>query len=500
MNIFLNIFLYYTTIIIIFRKSFESNNYSLIFQFTTILKKDPELSNSLNLTLMNNIMENILLNDIYIKLELGSPPQNLYLRISANSDDFFISKSNSVYEEKYSKKNGSFYFDGLDSSTFYYQTDERGHLFFSHTHLSEYVKDNIIFNSTKNGENKICIKNFTFLLAYKVNGPHHGIVGLKGELTEELKRRREDFFTSLKKFNLIKNDIWYLKYDNNKFNGSLILGNYPHNDQNIAKKGKNEIFKINHFRKIYTTIIKNNGESQWGLSFDKIYLKNVSASNKEYEEILDDCEKCKNVELNPNFGAIIGPTKYKLLLESAYLNKFLNNKICFQPILKISKNNEDKSFYYYYCYSSYIEQMRKEFMPIIFEHKEFKYNFTLNFDDLYVKKNNYIFLKIIFQQYQTTNWVFGAPFTNNYLLLFDSNSKEIGFYSENINDNINVEIKKSKNSFVNILQKTIIGFLLVIIGVIIGKKLFGLRRKLRANELEEKFEYKPASEKNLLFK
>ena len=45
-------------------------------------------------------------------------------------------------------------------------------------------------------------------------------------------------------------------------NISLILGNYPHNDLYIDKKGKNEIFTINHFRKIYSTKSNNNLESQ----------------------------------------------------------------------------------------------------------------------------------------------------------------------------------------------------------------------------------------------
>ena len=60
-------------------------------------------------------------------------------------------------------------------------------------------------------------------------------------------------------------------------------------------------------------------------------------------------------------------------------------------------------------------------------------------------------------------------------------------------------IKKGENSFTKILQKIIIGFFLILIGIYLGKKLFGLRRKLRANELEEKFEYKPVGEKNQLF-
>ena len=138
-------------------------------------------------------------------------------------------------------------------------------------------------------------------------------------------------------------------------------------------------------------------------------------------------------------------------------------------------------------------------MPIIFEHKEFQYNFTLNFEDLYIKKNNYIFLKIIFEENQNLDWVLGAPFLSKYLFIFNSDSKEIGFYSKNINNKIENSEKRPANYFVNVIKKFFICFILILIGIILGKKLFGLRRKLRANELEEKFEYKPADRQNQLF-
>ena len=77
MELFLNIFLFYL-IVINFTFSLKSDNYSIIFPFKTILQKDPELTSSLNLTTINKIMENILINDIYIILELGSPTQNIY--------------------------------------------------------------------------------------------------------------------------------------------------------------------------------------------------------------------------------------------------------------------------------------------------------------------------------------------------------------------------------------------------------------------------------------
>ena len=496
MKLLLNVFLF--LLIIKIKISFESENYSIIFPFSTIKPKDPELTPSLNLTLMTNILQNIFLNDIYLKIEIGTPPQNINLRISVNIDDFFLSKDTALFEKEYPKKNGNFYYNQLLSSTFFNQANDKGRTYFSHRHMSEYVKDNFIFYSTKNNnDNKILVKNFTFLLADKVMGPNHGVVGLKGGLSEKLERK--DIFDSLKKNNLIKNCIWYLKYDN-IYSGSLIIGNYPHNDDNIIKEGKNELLKINRFRKIYTNIDQKNWGNQWGLTFDKILIKNISNSPFTYDEILKDTKNNKHAFLNPNVGVIIGPKHYKFLLENIYLNKFLDNKICFQPMLKIRINYENKLYYYYYCNVSYLEQIKKEFMPIFFEHKEFNYNFTLTFDDIFIQKNNYIFLKIIFDCIET-DWVLGAPFLSKYLFVFDSDSKEIGFYSPNIYDNIEEETKNYKinNSIGDYILKIIIGFVLIIIGIFIGKKLFGLRRKLRANELEEKFEYKPAEKIKQLF-
>lgn len=496
MNYFLNIVLYFIAIIIKRKNCINSENYSIIFPFITIPNKDPELTSFLNITTMNNIMKNIFLHDIYIKIELGSPPQVINLRLSINIDDFFISKNNTIYEEQYPIKNGNFYFNEFKSETYGYQTEERGHIYFSHRHLSEYAKDNFYFYFTNN--KKITIPNFPFFLAYKVNGPNHGIIGLKGGLSEDGKMN--DIFSLLQDNSLIRNNIWYLYY-NNKYNGSLFFGNYPHHDKNIIKEGKNEYLKINHFRKIYTIINEKNPENQWGLNFEKIYLRNITISSTIDQEILNNCKTCKKCILNPNFGIIIAPQKFKFLFENIYMNKYLNNKKCFQPMLEMILKGKKKTYYYYYCDSSYLQEMKKDFQPIIFEHKEFLFNFTINFDDLYVQKNNYIFFKIIFDVNQQMEWILGDPFFNKYFFVFNSDSKEIGFYSKNINDNIfeNNNGKEGKNSLLSILIKLIIGFLLVILGIIIGKKLFGLRRKLRANELEDKFEYKSVGRQNQLF-
>ena len=257
---------------------------------------------------------------------------------------------------------------------------------------------------------------------------------------------------------------------------------------------------MNHFEKVYSNVNQERWDSTWGLNFNKIFYENKI--NNTYNEILKKNENSKNVILNPNFGVIIGSVNFKYFFEINYLNKFLNNKICYQPMLRITRNYEDKTYYYYYCKASYLEQMKKEYNLLIFEHKDFNYNFTLEFDDLYIRKNNYIYLRIIFDQYNS-NWVFGSPFFSKYSLFFDSDSKEIGFYSPNINHNILGENYNNKNeenknnySVTKVILQIILGVILLVVGIYLGKKLFGLKRKLRANELEEKFEYN-AGEKQI---
>ena len=84
-------------------KLLSSENFSVIFPFTMIDKNEPELTTSFNTTITNEIMKNIFLNELFIELEIGSPPQKLNIRISVNSDDFFISEGNATFEKKYPK-------------------------------------------------------------------------------------------------------------------------------------------------------------------------------------------------------------------------------------------------------------------------------------------------------------------------------------------------------------------------------------------------------------
>ena len=108
----------------------SAENFSLIFPFTTIEKEEPELTTLYNDTITNEIIKNIIINELFIKLEVGTPPQKLNLRISVNSNDFFISKSDAILENNYPKKQSNFYFDLSKSSTFQYSPNKKGQIFF----------------------------------------------------------------------------------------------------------------------------------------------------------------------------------------------------------------------------------------------------------------------------------------------------------------------------------------------------------------------------------
>ena len=454
-------------------------NNSIIFPFNTIPLNELENISLYNESFSNNIIRNLYENNIFINIKIGTPSQEIKLPININSDDFFISKPDADFDRNYPKRNGDFYFNQSLSKTFDYQIGRKEETYYSHPHLSNYVQDSFNFIFTKNQKNEIKIENFKFLLAYQIRESEHGVIGLKGYANNI---RRQDFLTSLKNYNLTNSYIWYLKYNNSK-KGNLIIGNFPHHDEyNNKNCKKNCIFKEKHFAKIYSNITKDSWRNQWGLNFKNILIQN----NDHNENILIDCEKCKMAEFNPNLGIIKGSQKYEQIIKDNLFNKYITLNLCFKEIITINKNYEENSYNYYYCNSSIYNNLKIEFNSIIFEHREFQTNYSLDFDDLFIQENEFIFFKIIFDDYY--NWIFGAPFLSKYLFSFNSDTKEIGFYSENILNENNNDNKFDIIQFIKIIGIIVLGIILIIIGIFIGKKLFGPKRKTRMNELEDNFE------------
>ena len=104
----------------------------------------------------------------------------------------------------------------------------------------------------------------------------------------------------------------------------------------------------------------------------------------------------------------------------------------------------------------------------------------------------------------TNSFLLGSIFFKKYFFCFDNNNNQIGFVQENDNSN------NSNNNTKEVITLhwynsvgTVIALIFVIMiiglgGLYFGKKIY-YRRKLRANELEDEFEYENTKDKNNKF-
>ena len=131
--------------------------------------------------------------------------------------------------------------------------------------------------------------------------------------------------------------------------------------------------------------------------------------------------------------------------------------------------------------------------------------FSLDKHDLFVEKFDRIYFLVIFRKSDNENniWELGEPFfykTRNNPIIFDQDNKKIGFYNLNLpkisneeynnNNNKNKEEEKNSNNFIIYLGIGIGIIILVVLAFYLGKFL-NEKRKKRANELNDDFDYSP---------
>ena len=121
---------------------------------------------------------------------------------------------------------------------------------------------------------------------------------------------------------------------------------------------------------------------------------------------------------------------------------------------------------------------------LYFQIKNGNIYFILTPKDLFYKFKNKLYYLIIFHPYKSNKWTLGIPLFTKYLINFNQDKKLIGFY-------IDDKIKEEKNRI--FLKLFIISILVNVIILIICLyyKIVKKNKKIRANELEENFDYSP---------
>ena len=401
-----------------------------------------------------NYSVNLLYNNLYTNISLGSPLQKIPFYFSFNSN-FFIIKDKII---------GGFFNEETSESISKNNDLEFIHKFEDSIYYGYYKTDNFLF---KNSENKkIKVDNLIFSLSNKYNNSNsnkeneiidnYSIIGLRLNNYRGNSKDNNSFIKQLKDKKIIESYSFSFEYES-KEKGLFYLG--------CCINQFDDDYKLNNYR--YTKVDFDRNNFEWKINFEKInYSENYS------EEIF------KGAIFNINLGGIIGNFKYQDFIYENIFKKYIKEKICFEEIIY------DK-YQIIYCNKNF---NIKEFPNIVFYHKNMNYSFVFDYNDLFTENNDKIYFNVFFNiKFKSFYWIFGEIFFRKYKIVFDQDKQLIGFF-------INMKNKKKFNyhKYLYICFICIIIFLIILIYNIKNK----IPRKIKANELEENIIYYSINNRN----
>ena len=424
-------------------------------------------------TIKNNNSNNILSllqNQIYTKLEIGTPKQTIYLGISTElslfeidsyliNDNFYSIKKSKSYKatdipayEEYKRIKEKL----ILNETFYFQDS------LSNDNLKTY--NNLMFNYITELSSGFTDKDYGYIDDDNLN-LISGVIGLqvtrKYSLNENI-----ILIKSLKNIEAIDKLLWSIIYKNDH-EGYLIFGEYPH-EYNKSYYNENNLKKTNCIFDTQTS------EFYWDFIFTDITVGEKKINSE------------RSATYAPQSGVIIGPDEYKNLISDFFQNFTKNDKCSLNEI------EYKKSTYLYYECNKDIDI--NNFEPIVFVHHEFEQKFILDKNDLFADFGNKKIFLIFFKKENNKKWMLGGPFTKKYFFTFDHDSKMIFYYNK-------LDNGADGNNKIWILYIIIsfLGVLSIFLGIYIGKQVFSKKKKKRANELDdndEENEYKESINDN----
>ena len=416
-----------------------------------------------------SLISKLVYNRLYINFTVGNPPQKI--KIFLRKDSFALN----IFRENFNRNL---------SQTFEY--NRLLQTFFLDIYYTGYFSEDILkFGNFDNNNNK----KLNFVLTVSDDNTL-GALGLK--IPHNFPEGLSSFIDTLKNNSIISSSTWTLKYYKNKkliesindLNnpiGELIIGGDPHDYE--ENKSLYPIDKYNfqgapiHSYKYY-----------WDLKFKSIY---IIVDEEKLEIINNNSYRKDEINLKAEYSVIWGPQVYQDIILSYFFKKYeyIKNNIC--QITKIAQKTNLK---YIECINDKNLFDLKKFPPIYFESFEFNKVFELTYEDLFVldkETDKYIFLIVFPTNYVETIWSLGIPFLRKYQFTFDENKKVIGYYNVNNGKEENNQSKNSNSILYIIFGGLFLIFcgLLLYIGMIIHKCFYGEKRRKKANELDDDYDY-----------
>ncbi len=396
-----------------------------------------------------NIMEEIINNYIQVPFYIGEPIQKIPMILKMDQFPTFLTS------EEYNKN--IIKFNEKKSSTFKMIDGHKGHY-----DVYDFTEGILSNDSLDFGKDQKKMKNFTFVLAKNLTYQSQnfsGEIGLKLSSSSHSMPYTSSFINQLKSKDIIESYPFAIRYLSED-KGEFIIGNYLHNyDKNYIEDDF-----------LFAKIGVQHDPNQWKINYRYCFVDNISLNENE-----------KEITFLYEYGLIEGSYEYFLKINELYFKYYIDKGIC-------------QINYFGYWRTAYIvckDNIKiKNFPEIIFVKDELNYNFTLGYQDLFFKfKDKYYFLVISHKN--TQNWVFGKPFFKKYLIFFDKDRRIFGVYPN---------VKQSHNFPLAWVLVFILSIALFISIYYMKCYLKRNRRKIKANELDECYEYIPEQKNNIQIK
>ena len=443
----------------------------VVFPFNTIIEnRNGEINENSEQYNSTHFLNDYFTRLNYIPMKIGNPPQEVNILLTSQDCGFKI--GNSIKCKKYMNNYLSYYNRNFSNDFKYTNYSEfKMYEFNNEGNSAEdtiFAYDDLQLKNIKN------FQNIGFYLGSDTNHTLCGIIGFKLDGYNSKCSKINNIVKSFKSNDIINNYKWSIKY-NTLDEGLFIIGGNM--EDIIPNYNSKNMFTVNSVEigMIYC----------WGIGLRKIICNNNITINKY----------STTAEIDNNFSLIKGSHTYLEYIEKNFFKEYYSKGICNKSVY-----NYDR-FHDYYAIECEKEKFGindiNKFPSLSFLIYNSETILDLEGKDLFTETKYKYFFNVIFNYYDSEQWIFGKIFFKKFPTIIDSDKKEISIYNNYNKEMSNDE--NSNNSFKFKILYLVVFAAFIIFGILcylLGKNLNKIRKK-KANELNDDYDYTPAKNNNI---
>ena len=411
---------------------------------------------------------------INIKLEIGTPKQEIEIPLGFSSSDFYIVDKTHLRTNTIKNK----LFDNKKSSSFKIVDESNVEYYFNDDYSTYQDGYDTLYFLKQYGKSEYSNIKMDFRFAYLTSTDDPGRFGLQIYSTDEDDKKVPCPLRILYNNKINNNYVWSIHF-NKRGNilgdeGYIIIGEYPHDFKktigiydtyNFNKENFISVFDISNSKTMnyefqMSSILFYGKESKKDETNQKI-LNDLKSEDLLTDIVIPQVTLSYVVHFDFNFGGILIPQYFNTYIQTVVFDQYIKEGKCF---IETASYGFNMNFYYCKKENSVINKIKNKIPTVIFSQDHLRYNFTININDLIYEKNDYVFFLLFTSGNQKNKWTLGKPFLQKYPLVFNPEAKDIGFYSSFLLTGIKTGIV--------VIIAIAISLVFIAVGLLIGRKKY----------------------------